>query len=302
MVKPCGEDRPSGGHLPVNRRNVAGSVRGIGAGLLFAVVGTAVPAMAQAPAILRQVPEGSPVPRVLPTAPPSTAPATALPGLPPSAGEVPNRTVNVIDVSVEGVTAFPPADIAQYTRDLTGPAVPLPRIDAARQAILQRYRSAGYSLGTVSARLDAVGHLRFVVTEGRIASVKLDGDIGPAGVQVLRFLSRLTEVQPIDSATLERYLLLAQDVPGITLRAVLQPSTDDPGALNLVAQVSRQAVSGLVSFDNRAFAQTGPNEGLGVLDFNSFTEFGEKTELSYYHAFPDSQNFGQVAEEMFLGG
>ena len=186
--------------------------------------------------------------------------------------------------------------------EVTGPAVPLPKIDAARQAILQHYRSAGYVLGTVSAKLDAAGHLRFIVTEGRIASVKLDGDIGPAGVQVLRFLNRLTEVQPIDSATLERYLLLAQDVPGITLRAVLQPSTDDPGALTLVAQVSRQAVSGLISFDNRAFTLTGPNEGLGVLDFNSFTEFGEKTELTYYHAFPNSENFGQVAEQMFLGG
>ena len=72
--------------------------------------------------------------------------------------------------------------------------MPLPKIDAARQAILQHYRSAGYVLSTVSANLDTAGHLRFVVTEGRIASVKLDGDIGPAGMQVLRFLNRLTEV------------------------------------------------------------------------------------------------------------
>jgi hemolysin activation/secretion protein len=261
-----------------------------------------VPAVAQVPATLRQVPQGSPLPGVVPRAPPSTTPGAALPALPPPSGEVPARNVSVTAISLEGVTAFPPAAMAGYTQGLTGPAVPLPKIDAARQAILQHYRSAGYVLSTVSANLDAAGHLRFIVTEGRIASVKLDGDIGPAGVQVLRFLNRLTEVQPIDSATLERYLLLAQDVPGITLRAVLQPSTDDPGALNLIAQVSRQAVSGLISFDNRAFAQTGPVEGLGVVDFNSFTSLGEKTEFSYYHAFPNSQNFGQIAEEMFLGG
>jgi hemolysin activation/secretion protein len=257
--------------------------------------------MAQAPANLNQVPQGSPIPRMLPPAPPSTAPGTALPALPPPGGEVPNRTVHVTEVTVDGVTAFPPADIARYTQDLTGPAVPLPKIDAARQAILQEYRSAGYVLSTVSANLDTSGKLRFVITEGRIASVKLDGDIGPAGVQVLRFLNQLTKVEPIDSATLERYLLLAQDVPGVTLRAVLQPSTDDPGALNLIAEVSRQAISGLASFDNRAFVQTGPIEGLGVLDFNSFTELGEKTEVTYYHTFPNSQNFGQVTEEMFVG-
>ncbi len=134
-----------------------------------------------------------------------------------------------------------------------------------------------------------------------MASVKLDGDIGPAATQVLRFLSRLTEQQPVRSATLERFLLLAQDVPGVTLRAVLQPSSDEPGALDLIAQVSRKPVSGSITFDNRAFDQTGPIEGLGVLDLNSFSEFGERTELAYYHTFPNSQNFGQISSEFFFG-
>jgi hemolysin activation/secretion protein len=269
----------------------------------------AAPVLAQtlpAPALpsprVQNVPQGSPIPRILPPAPPATAPGSALPALPPPGAEVPNRPVHVASVSVNGVTAFPLPEITRYTAGLTGPAVPLTKIDAARQAILQHYRSSGYVLSTVSANLDTAGNLRFVVTEGRIASVKLDGDIGPAGVQVLRFLNRLTQVQPIDSATLERYLLLAQDVPGVTLRAVLQPSTDQPGALNLIAEVSRKPVSGLITFDNRAFDQTGPIEGLGVVDLNSFTDLGEKTEFTYYHSFPNSQNFGQLAEEFFIGG
>jgi hemolysin activation/secretion protein len=247
------------------------------------------------------VPQGSPIPRVLPPAPPSVTPGGLTP--PPSGptGAVPNQPVRVTSVEVEGVTAYPQSEIAQMAAGLVGPVVPLTQIDAARQAILQRYRADGYVLTTVSANLDKGGQLRFVVTEGHIAAVKLDGDIGPAGVQVLRFLNKLTEQQPIDSATLERYLLLAQDVPGISLRAVLEPSADTPGALTLVAQVSRQALSGLASIDNRAFNEVGPIEMLGVLDFNSFSEFGEKTELSYYHAFPNSQNFGQVSTEMFIG-
>ena len=270
--------------------------------MLGAVAGAGSVAMAQAPALPpNPVPQGSPIPRVLPPAPPSVGPGTVIP--PPTApgAELPNRPVRVTSVAVEGVTAYPQPDIAQLTAGLVGPAVPLPQIDAARQAILQRYRADGYVLTTVSANLDANGRLRFVVTEGRIASVKLDGDIGPAGTQVLRFLNRLTEKQPINSVTLERYLLLAQDVPGVTLRAVLEPSTDQPGALNLIAQVSRKPVSGLATIDNRAFNETGPIEMLGLIDLNSFTEYGEKTEFSYYHAFPNSQNFGQVSSEAFIG-
>jgi hemolysin activation/secretion protein len=191
--------------------------------LLIGAVGASAPALAQAPAVVNPVPQGSPVPRILPPAPPAVGPGTVITPPSPPAAEVPNQPVRVSDVEVEGVTAYPQPEITQLTAGLIGPAVPLPQIDAARQAILQRYRADGYVLTTVSAKLEANGRLRFVVTEGRIASVKLDGDIGPAGTQVLRFLIRLTEKQPIDSVTLERYLLLAQDVPGVSLRAVLEP-------------------------------------------------------------------------------
>ena len=247
------------------------------------------------------VPQGSPLLRMAPAPLPSAAPVVEAPLLPPPGTEVPNRPVKVVSTTIEGATLYPPASLAHYTDGLIGPATPLPKIDAVRQSLLQQYRSQGFVLTTVSVKLDAAGHLRFIVTEGRIAAVKLDGDIGPAGVQVLRFLNRLTEVTPIDSLTLERYLLLAQDVPGVTVRAVLQPSEGQPGALTLIAQVSRKEIGGSLSADNRAFNQTGPYEILGVLDFNSYTSLGERTEVSYYHTFPNSQNFGQVSEEFFVG-
>ena len=272
----------------------------IGAGMLFAAAAAPAPVHAQAPP--PTVPQGSPISRILPPAPPSVSPGAPLAPPPAPSTEVPNQPVRVTSVSIEGVTAYPMSALSPLTDGLVGPATPLPRIDAARLAILQHYRADGYVLSAVSVNFDVPsGRLRFIVTEGRIASVKLDGNIGPAGTQVLRFLNRLTEQQPIDSATLERYLLLAQDVPGVKLHAVLQPSADDPGALNLIAQVSRQAVSGLATVDNRAFVNTGPIEALGVVDFNSFSEFGEKTEISLYHTFPNSETFGQAATEVFLG-
>ncbi len=273
----------------------------IGAAMLLAAGAVPAPGRAQTPA--SAVPQGSPIPRILPPAPPTVSPGPSLTPLPAPSTEVPNQPVRVTSVAVEGVTAYPLPEIAALADGLVGPATPLPRIDAARLAILQQYRADGYVLSAVSVSFDvASGRLRFIVTEGRIASVKLDGDIGPGGTQVLRFLNHLTEQQPIDSATLERYLLLAQDVPGVTIHAVLQPSADDPGALNLIAQVSRQAISGLATVDNRAYFNTGPIEALGVVDFNSFSEFGEKTELSLYHTFPNSETFGQAAFETFLGG
>jgi hemolysin activation/secretion protein len=276
---------------------------GLVAGLLLLA---SVPVLAQVPpgpAVSpagQPVPQGSPLPRIAPARPPTAAPA--VPSAPlPAPSPVPNLPVHITSVVVEGVTAYPISEIETLTRDLTGPAVPLSHIEAARTAILRQYRADGYVLSAVSANIGAGGTLRFVVTEGRIASVRLAGNIGPAGTQVLRFLKRLTEKRPIDSVTLERYLLLAQDVPGVTLHAVLQPSAEEPGAVNLIAEVSRKPVDVTALVDNRASPYTGPIEGLAVVDLNSFTEYGERTELSLYHAFPNSENFGQVSTEVFVG-
>jgi hemolysin activation/secretion protein len=244
---------------------------------------------------------GSPLPGILQPRQPAVAPP--LPNAPPAApGAVSqNVTVPVTDVAVEGATAYPGPVLSGMVTGLAGPAVPASAIESARVGLLNRYRADGYVYTTVDARIRA-GHLRFVVTEGHIVDVKLDGHIGPAGVQVLRFLRHLTDIRPIDTKSLERWLLLAGDVPGITITSVLNPSTEDPGALTLVARVSRKPVSGQLSADNRAFRQTGPEELLALTDFNSFTSLGERTELSLYHTFNNTETFGQASEEFFIGG
>ena len=245
------------------------------------------------------VPQGSPIPRVLPSAPPAVTPGPGVPNAVPAA--TPSGSVGVRAVRLEGVTAFTGPQTEAITAGLTGPAVPLSRIEAARTALLNLYRGDGFALTTVTATVQPGGTLVFTAIEGRIAEVRLEGDIGPAGTQVLRFLNHLTEIRPLDTASLERWLLLAQDIPGVTLRAVLRPSSGEPGALTLVAQVERQAVGGLLNVDNRASRFTGPVEGLALLDLNSFTEFGERTELNFYHTDGNTQNFGQVTSEAFLG-
>ena len=275
---------------------LADRTRALLAGLLACAALGCGTALAQLP------PAGSPLPYVTPPPSPGVAPPAA-PAPAPRPAPMPAVGVAVRSVAVEGATAYSRQQIeaVAHTGALVGPAVPLARIEAARTAILQLYRADGYVLSAVSVSIDARGALRFLVTEGRIAAVKLSADIGPAGTRVLKFLRHLTEKVPIDEATLERYLLLAQQVPGVTLHAVLQPVPGEPGAVNLIAEVSRAAISGLATTDNYGASYAGPIETLAVLDLNSFTALGEKTEISLYHTWANSQTFGQASSEVFLG-
>jgi hemolysin activation/secretion protein len=277
------------------------------------------PAHAQTPQLnaLPPVPQGNPIERIEPKQLPAVSPGgTALPL--PEELEVPAvPPIAVTRVELLGAHLFE-AELLPGLQDLNGPATSLNDLNKARERILLYYRKRGYPLVAVSLHVDRPsGAVTYNVTEGRIVDVKLEGeagkegDVGPAGDMVLRILRNLTKPEVIDSDTLERYLLLAQDVPGITLSTVLNPSSTDPGALTLIAQVSRAglaipgapygSLSGQVSLDNRAFQLTGPIEGLGVLDLNGLTAWGDKTEFSFYHTFPNSQNFGQVSTEFLIG-
>ncbi|MBN8875839.1 MAG: ShlB/FhaC/HecB family hemolysin secretion/activation protein [Rhodospirillales bacterium] len=259
----------------------------------------ASPALAQS--LVAPPPPGSPIPRILPPATPRVAPGLAEPALPSPEETEGLGSVAVDGVTFEGASAYPLATLQQLAGPLVGPSVARQRIEQARLAILERYRQDGAVFTAVNAELDG-RRLRFLVTEGYVATIEVEGDVGPVRAQVARFLSHLQGERPLRVAALERWMLLVTDIPGLSARAVLRPSSGEPGALTLVAQVSRKIVSGLTLLDNRAYQFTGPNEGLVSVDVNSLTQWGERTTFAFFHSFDQSQIFGQAASEMFLGG
>lgn len=240
-----------------------------------------------------------------PRAPVRLQPELQPPPLQAQTGPGAAAVVRIDRVSVSGNESVSTADLTEAFRGVTG-EVPLGRIEEARLAILRAYRDRGYVFAAVDAGLtrrpDGSVDVVFGVVEGYIAEVKLEGDIGPAGTQVLRFLERVVGVKPASTQDLERALLLAGDVPGVVVRGTLRPLQSEPGALQLIAQVERRAVSGFVNVDNRGFREVGPWEWLAVAGVNSVTEYGERTELSYFGAQSSSQWFVQGAVEGFVGG
>jgi hemolysin activation/secretion protein len=270
--------------------------------LLFACALVVLPraALAQGPAGVVIPPQGTRVPEIAPQQAPRVGPGARPGAIAPSADPTLARTVTVSTVAVEGATAFPQARLDAAIGTISG-TVPLQRIEEARVAILNLYREAGYVFTVVDASVERDGRLRLTVGEAEIVEVRLDGDIGPAGTLVLNFLENLRGVRPIDTATLERWLLLAEDIPGVSVRAVLRPAGTAPGALSLVAQVGRQSVTGYIAADNRAYRLTGPQQGIAAVQFNSFTSLGEQTELQLYYANGRTSVYGQASTEFFVG-
>lgn len=277
-------------------------LRAVLGGLALAALAGQSPAQSPPPGTVPRL--GTPIPDIAPPEPPRVgpgAPPPAAPAAPAAADPALAVPIQVQRVVFEGATAFPEARLREVAAIPTGPAVPLRVVEAGRTAILALYRDAGFVFTAVDATAERDGTLRLRVGEASVTEVRLDGDIGPAGTQVLAFLNNLVGVRPLHIATLERWLLLAQEVPGVSVRAVLRPAGTAPGALSLVAQVGRRAVTGFVAADNRAGRVAGPEQALATIQLNAFTQFGERTEIALFGATDARQLFGQVATEAFVG-
>jgi hemolysin activation/secretion protein len=287
-------------------RRVRALVSGGGTALFltFAVTGTTF-AQAVAQGAGQVAPPTSPIERAVPVPTPQAVPPL-LPTPAPGAPEVPpGPPVAIQSVVVQGATAYPESELKPYYADLVGQSVPLAQISSVLQQIQNKYRNDGYVLTVVRGAIEpgsGGSTLRIRVVEGFISDVKIDGDIGPAGVLVFNFLNKLTTIRPVNISDIERALLLAQDIPGVSVRAVLRPGAGEAGAVELVGQVGRKAFGGYVQYDNRASTFAGPNELLLGAQANSFTSAGERTEVEIYDTpFTTEQLFGQGSIEGFVG-
>lgn len=241
---------------------------------------------------------------------PPTGPALA-PSLRPAVPEAQRGAgeqmrVRIASAELTGNAALPDAQLLPILQQLVGQEVPLAAIEDARIRLIAAYGRAGYPFVTASAGLTPLpgggAALTMSVVEGHIASVKLDGDIGPAGTQVLRFLEPLVGGGAITTARLERALLLAGDIPGVTVRSVVRPlQGGDAGALELIAQLTRRPFSGYLAVDNRGYRLTGPVQALLAVGANSFTSLGERIEATIFQTEDWEQSFGQLSGEAFVG-
>jgi hemolysin activation/secretion protein len=279
--------------------------RGVVAVALFAGLPLAAEGQVAPPIPPGQVaPPSSPVERNRPPSQPTVIPPVQPPAQEPVIPEG-GAIVTVQSVELDGNTRYSNEELAQDYRSILGRPVTVGEVAEAVNRIQLRYRNDGYFLSAARGRLERVEggvKLRVRVTEGYISDVKIDGESSGGAVKVYDFLHNLLDIKPVNIADIERYLLLAQNVPGISVRAVLRPTSGESGAIELIAQVARKSYDVLTTLDNRGPVTAGPIQALVSSAVNSFTSLGERVQLDVFNTpFSTEQVFTQLSVQGFVG-
>ncbi len=209
--------------------------------------------------------------------------------LPPGAEPPPSlksEKLELKDIRLLGVTAYTRDQLAGLFRDDIGKTITFERFYAIARAIQDRYRKDGYILSFSYVPPQAVedGVFTITVVEGFVERIQVGDVEGTLKDTLARALRPITEFKPLNVATLERYLLLANDLAGIKVTAVLRPSRTTRGATVLETKVRRTPFGGGASIDNRSSDFTGPWGSSVSASANSLLGTGERLGLTLSEA------------------
>jgi hemolysin activation/secretion protein len=209
----------------------------------------------------------------------------------------------VSDVHFDGLEGLTPADLKSAYASYVGHDVPIATVCAIRDRASAILRDAGYIAAVqVPEQRIASGAVHFRVLMAHLTQVRVRGDAAGAEAVLAGYLNQLTKHPLFNRFEAERYLLLASDLPGYTVRLTLRPAGTAPG--DVIGDVTVQRMPAYVDFvvQNGGSHALGPWGGLLRAQLFGLTGLADRTTLSLYSTsdFKEQQTI-QLAHDMRLG-
>lgn len=224
--------------------------------------------------LLRETERGGALPRV-----PSLPPAPAAPLAPAAKG----MTVEVKGFRIVGASLVAEGELQELLADLLGKSLTLAELEQAVQRLAEHYRGRGWFARVYLPEQDIRdGVVTIAVIEGRLGAIELDGGAAvrtdPGFVRELA-TADLALGEPLPAEALQRGLLLANDLPGIKARGILEAG-DKVGETRLRLRVEDgPLVGGSVSATNHGVKSIGTAQINAGLDANNLSGRGDQLGL-----------------------
>jgi hemolysin activation/secretion protein len=279
------------------------------AALAWVVVATAATAQ---PVVPSSVQPGREQQRFIEPPPPLSQPGGPTISLPstvaPKGAE--HILVKVRAVHITGATVYKSDALAPLYAEMVGREVTLAAIYDLAQRITTKYGNDGYVISRAIVppqELDPAGAtVEIQVIEGYVDKVEWPPELGRFRDFFSYYTARITAERPANIHTIERYLLLAGDLPGLKFKNSLKPSATQQGAATLIVEIvlfSPLDANGRI--DNRGPRGQGPLELLGSATVNNLLHIHDALNITYAGPFETQELkyiYGQYSQVLVPEG
>lgn len=204
------------------------------------------------------------------------------PEAPPAGAEA--MRFHLTGLTLTGNQAIATDQLAPLYAETLGTEVSLADLYGIAAKITAAYRARGFILSQAlipAQRIDG-GRATIRVVEGFVDQVTVEGE-DPSG-RIAAMAGEIAAIRPVTAEVLERYLLLIQDLAGVSARAVLAPSPTVGGAADLTLVVTRDSLQGSLSINNRGSRSLGPYQLTAAMQFNNLSWQDGRAGLTWFTA------------------
>ena len=198
-------------------------------------------------------------------------------------------TLLITEVLLLGsIRAFPKTDLYDWLGPLIGRNVTFSQLEKAVGSITRNYRDRGYVAATALIPQQSF-------TGGRIEVMVYEGDLDPdrpvrfeskEGLRLnTEWASRIVKNaignEPIQQDSLERGLLMLQEIPGVSATVDLEPGLTQGTVRAAVVASEGKPVEGSLGANNMGAKSTGQNVSSAEVRFNNALGQGEQLGFTY---------------------
>ena len=222
-----------------------------------------------------------PSPQAQPRGPGISLPSTAAPE-----GATGTKLV-VRKIVVVGSTVYSTDQLAPLYEELIGREVPLQAIYDLAQRITAKYGADGYVLSRAIVPPQELNErgavVRLRVVEGFVDKVEWPREkLAKYRDFFSHYTARIIAERPVNVRTIERYLLLANDLPGLKFSTSLKASKGETGGATLVVEVTEKPFEVNARIDNRGTKSRGPLQFMVSPTINNI--FGQHAAFTMAYA------------------
>lgn len=187
------------------------------------------------------------------------------------------------EVQFDGLRGATASDLTDAYSQYVGTNQPISVVCEIRDRAATILRQAGYVAAVqVPEQRIADGVVRFQVLMAHLTQVRVRGEASGAERTIAGYLQKLTEEPVFNKYQAERYLLLASDIPGYSVRLTLRPAGTGPGEVIGDVTVQRMPLFIDSNIQNAGSDSLGPWGGLLGAQLFGLTGFGDRTTLSVF--------------------
>lgn len=206
-------------------------------------------------------------------------------------------SVKVKAIRFAGNNLLSEQDLAPAVADFLNRELNFDGLQRVADAVAAAYREAGWLVRAYLPEQDiSEGVVRVQIIEARFAGVRFEGEatklVKPSEIQAY-FNAAQAVGKPLNADALDRALLLADDLPGVSVAGTLAPGQTDGETALVLQSTDEPEIFGEMGLDNFGALSTGSNRVTANLNVNSPGGRGELVSFNMLHT--QGSDYGRVA-------